>query len=518
MKDNHILKTFILTIIFLFGGFLLKGENAKAGVEKTLPNPKAKASVSDEWKESQSVTRHRMVIKGKTISYTTTAGNILLKSEEGKARGSIFYIAYNRDGITDPAQRPIMFCFNGGPGGAAVWVHLGAFGPKKSLLDDEGFPVVPPPGKLVDNEFCVLDLTDLVFVDPISTGYSRALPGEDAKQFHGYEKDVESVAEFIRLYVTRNQRWASPKFLAGESYATTRVSGLSYHLQIEHGMFLNGIILISAILNWQNTDWSIGNDMAYIIFLPSYTAAAWYHKKLGPELSGDLKSVLDQAKVFALNKYARALLQGNRLSPENEAEIIRKMSTLTGLSEEFIARCNLRVSEERFYKELLRDQGKTVGRLDTRYTGVDRDAAGEKPDFDQSWSIVVGSYVALLNDYIRRELKYQNDLPYHYMAKVWPWKLKNDARGGYLNAAEVLRQAMHFNPRLKVLIASGYYDFATPFFDAEYTVSHMELAPELIENITMTYYESGHMMYVRKSAHTKFRRDMEIFIDKALKR
>lgn len=502
--------------LLLLGFVSMDGAYDRGSGQKADQKSETRTADLKNWKETTSTTRHRIDIQGESINYTATAGNILLKTEEGKARGSIFYIAYNREGISDPSKRPIMFCFNGGPGGAAVWVHLGAFGPKKSLLDDEGFPVVPPPGQLVNNGFCVLDITDLVFVDPVSTGYSRAVPGADAKQFHGYKKDVESVAEFIRLYVTRNQRWASPKFLAGESYATTRVSGLSHHLQVEHGMFLNGIILISAILNWQNTDWGIGNDMAYIMFLPSYTAAAWYHKKLPPEFNGDLESVLDKARDFALNEYALALLQGNRLSPEKKARITKKLSRFTGLSEEFITRCNLRVSEDRFYKELLRDRGKTVGRLDCRYTGVDRDSAGEKPDFDQSWSIVVGSYVALLNDYIRRELKYENDLPYHYMGKVWPWKLKEGGHG-YLNTAEVLRQAMHFNPRLKVLIASGYYDFATPFFDAEYTVAHMDLAPGLRKNITMTFYESGHMMYVRKSAHAKLRRDIGKFIRSALK-
>lgn len=471
----------------------------------------------DTAKETASVTKHRIVLQGKPVDYTATAGTILLKTEEGEAKGSIFYIAYTKDGIKDPSQRPIMFCFNGGPGGAAVWVNLGAFGPKKSLLDDEGFPLLPPPGKLVDNEFCILDMTDLVFIDPISTGYSRAMPGEDPTQFYGFEKDVESVGEFIRLYVTRNERWLSPKFLAGESYATTRVSGLANHLQTRYGMFLNGVILISVILNWQNTDWSIGNDMAYIMFLPSYTAAACYHGKLSAELSRDLRQTLDKAEDFAINDFALALLKGNKLDPNEKAEIIKKLSSFTGLSEEFLERSNMRVTENRFYKELLRNQGKTVGRLDTRYTGVDRESAGEAPEFDQSWSIVIGSYVALINDYIRRDLGYENDLPYYYLAGVQPWPLKPEGRG-YLNTAEILRQAMHINPQLKVLIASGYYDFATPYFDADYTVAHMDLARELQKNITMTYYESGHMMYVRKTAHQKLRRDVEEFIRKALEK
>jgi carboxypeptidase C (cathepsin A) len=485
--------------------------------EETPDAKQAEKKTPEITKETFCVTKHRIVLRGTQIDYTATAGTKLLRADDGKAKGSIFYIAYTKDGVKDLSQRPIMFCFNGGPGGAAVWVHLGAFGPKKSLLDDEGFPLLPPPGKLVDNEFCVLDMTDLVFIDPISTGYSRAMPGEDPTQFYGFQKDVESVGEFIRLYVTHNERWLSPKFLAGESYATTRVSGLANHLQTRYGMFLNGVILISVVLNWQNTDWSIGNDMAYIMFLPSYTAAAWYHGKLAPELSDDLRKTLDLAEDFAVNEFALALLKGNKLDPDEKAEIIKKLSSFTGLSEEFLERSNMRVTENRFYKELLRDQGKTVGRLDTRYTGVDRESAGEAPEFDQSWSIVIGSYVALLNDYIRRDLGYVNDLPYNYLAGVQPWPLKPDG-GGYLNTAEILRQAMHINPQLKVLIASGYYDFATPYFDADYTVAHMDLAQELQKNITMTYYESGHMMYVRKVAHQKLRKDIEEFIRKTLEK
>jgi carboxypeptidase C (cathepsin A) len=513
MKKKTSIILFILLLATAFSSWATAHPLQQA--DKPPAAGQTKAKNPDITEETESVTKHRIVIQGMPVDYTATAGNILLKTEEGKAKGSIFYIAYTKDGVKDPSQRPIMFCFNGGPGGAAVWVHMGAFGPKKSLLDDEGFPVLPPPGKLVDNEFCVLDMTDLVFIDPMSTGYSRSAPGEDPKQFYGFEQDVESVSEFIRLYVTRNKRWLSPKFLAGESYATTRVSGLANHLQIRHGMFLNGVILISVILNWQNTDWSIGNDMAYIIFLPSYTAAAWYHGKLAPELSGDLRETLDKAEAFAINEFALALLKGNKLAPAEKAAIIKKLSYFTGLSEEFLERSNMRVTENRFYKELLRDKGKTVGRLDTRYTGVDRDSAGETPEFDQSWSIVIGSYVSLINDYIRRDLEYENDLPYVYLASVQPWPLKPGGRG-YLNTAEILRQAMHMNPQLKVLVASGYYDFATPYFDADYTVAHMDLAEELQKNIIMTYYESGHMMYVRKAAHQKFRKDMEDFIRNAL--
>ena len=485
--------------------------------EKPESKEKAKGEVTPAIKETASVTKHKITIRGTQIDYTATAGTILLKEEDGKAKGSIFYIAYTRDDTKDLSKRPLMFCFNGGPGGAAVWVHLGAFGPKKSLLDDEGIPVLPPPGKLVDNEFCILDLTDLVFIDPITTGYSRAVPGEDPKQFYGFEKDVESISDFIRLYVTRNKRWLSPKFLAGESYATTRVVGLVDHLQSRYGMFFNGAILISAILNWQNTDFSIGNDMPYMMFLPSYTAAAWHHGKLAKDLSGDLRQTLDKVEKFALNEYALALLQGNQLDPAERAEVVKKLSSFTGLSPDYIERSNLRVVDRRFYKELLRDEGKTIGRLDARYTGKDRESAGEAPDFDPSWSVAIGSYVSLINDYIRTELGYKSDLPYNFLARVWPWELKPGGMG-YLNVAETLRTAMHFNPHLKVLIASGYYDFATPYFDSDYTVAHLELAEELWKNIKISYYESGHMMYVHKPTHQKLRRDVAEFIQRALEK
>lgn len=513
MKRSFTICTFLIFFLLL----TMAPTNGTANFQENKAAD-AKSKPAEITKESSSVTKHSIVLNGNRIDYTATAGNILLKNEQGKAKGSIFYIAYTKDGVKDPTKRPIMFCFNGGPGGASIWVHLGAFGPKKSLLDDDGFPVMPPPGKLIDNEFSALDLTDLVFIDPISTGYSRPVPGERASQFYGFEKDVESTGEFIRLYVTRNERWLSPKFLAGESYATTRVSGLSNHLQQKFGMFLNGIILVSVIINWQNTDWSIGNDMAYIMFLPSYTAAAWYHKKLNPELlQGGLRAALDKAEAFALNDYAWALHQGNKLAPDKKKEIIKTLSYLTGLSETFLERSHMRVTENRFYKELLRDRGLTVGRLDARYTGVDRESAGESPDFDQSWSIAIGSYVSLINDYIRRDLEYENDLPYTWLATVQPWPLAPGGRG-FLNAAEILRQAMHLNPQLKVLVASGYYDFATPYFDADYTIAHMDLDPKLHENITTTYYESGHMMYVHKESHRKFRSDLEKFINGALEK
>ncbi len=326
--------------------------------------------------EKSSVTHHILTLDGRKFPYTATAGNLLLKDDAGTVKASVFYISYALDGVKDPAGRPVTFTFNGGPGSASLWLHMGAFGPKKVERTDDGM-ALPPPGRLIDNEYSILDLTDLVFIDPVSTGYSRPAPGQDPKQFHGVRKDVESVADFIRLWTTRNQRWASPKFVAGESYGTTRAAGLAYHLADRYGMNLNGVMLISTILNWQDQDFHVGNDHPCFIHLPTYTATAWYHKKLPPELSGDLFKALAEAESFALDEYAPALLQGDRLPEARRKEIAAKLARYTGLSQTFVERSNLCIELHRFCKELLRDQGKTVGRLDTRFTGTDLDAAGE---------------------------------------------------------------------------------------------------------------------------------------------
>ncbi len=484
-----------------------KPAEAKAeGGEK----PKPAAPPGEKLSRSQ----HRITLDGRAVPYTATAGNYLLAEEDGTAKASIFFIAYTRDGTDDPGRRPVTFSFNGGPGAAAVWVNLGAFGPKKVAMDEEGFPL-PPPGRLVDNEFSVLDLTDLVFIDPVSTGYSRAVPGEDPKQFHGLSADVEAVGEFIRLWLTRNQRWASPKFIAGESYGTTRAAALASHLQERHGMYLNGVMLISPVLNWQNQEFDVGNDLAAIVHLPSYAATAWYHKRLPPDLSGDLRPLLDEVEAFALGDYARALLQGDRLAADERRAVAERVARYTGLSPDYVERSHLRPEIFRFTKELLRREGKTVGRLDSRFTGSDRDSAGESPEYDPSLVAVMVGYVALINDHIRRDLGYESDLAYEALARVWPWRFE-DHENRYVNTAESLRRAMTRNPSLKVLIPSGYYDLATPYFDADFTARHLGLPPELRGNVRVTHYQSGHMMYIRRADHRQLRRDVAEFIASAL--
>ncbi len=365
-------------------------------------------------KDNISTTSHTITVNGEAIKYTARAGTMIMKDEDGTPRASIFFVAYTRDGA-DPAKRPVMFSFNGGPGSSSVWLHMGALGPRRVVyLDDDGH-ASPPPYRMADNESTVLDIADLVFIDPVTTGFSRAIPVKEDQKFHGVEADVRSVGEFIRLWTTRNGRWSSPKFLAGESYGTTRAAGLSGWLQGQ-GFYVNGIILMSSILNFQTARFDSGNDLPYILFLPTYTATAWYHKKLPADLqSGTLQKAVDESERFALGDYTSALMKGDTIGDAERKNVVTKLARLTGLAPEYIERTNLRVRIDRFDKELLRDQRRTVGRLDSRFTGIDRDAASETPEYDPSYAAIMGEYTAVLNDYLRRELKFESDLPYEIL-------------------------------------------------------------------------------------------------------
>lgn len=468
-------------------------------------------------------TKHSIRIDNQDIPYTVTCGTLVLKEEtekkgekEGEAEGEqpkaqIFFIAYTRDDIEDKASRPITFSFNGGPGSSSVWMHLGLLGPRRVLMDEIGNPL-PPPYRLVDNEFSMLDHTDLVFIDPVSTGYSRAIVGEKAKQFHGFKKDIESVGDFIRLYTTRYQRWLSPKFLIGESYGTTRAAGLSGYLQDRHGMYLNGLMLISSVLNFQTLEFERGNDMPYMLFLPTYTATAWYHRRLPADLQKDLVLAIKESEQFAFGEYATALLKGNSLTPEEYGSVVAKLARLTGLSEKYIEQTNLRVEIFRFTKELLRDERRTVGRLDSRFKGIDLDAAGERFEDDPSMVNIMGPYTATFYDYVRRELKFEIDLPYEILnIKVWPWSYA-EHENRYVEVSETLRRAMSINPFLKVYVANGYYDLATPYFASEYTFTHLGLDPILQSNLSMGYFEAGHMMYIHLPSLRKLKSELADFI------
>jgi carboxypeptidase C (cathepsin A) len=479
------------------------------------PKPPETAVQKDE---PPVVTKHVARVDGKTLNYTVTTGFMPLKNTiSGDTEARIFYMAYTLDGVTDPKTRPLMFSFNGGPGSASVWLHLGALGPKRvKMLDDGMMP--PPPYEMVDNDQTWLDQTDMVFIDPVGTGYSRAAKPELASKFFGVNGDIESVGEFIRLYLGRSERWASPLFLVGESYGTTRAAGLSNHL-FERGIGLNGIILISTVMNFQSIRFADNNDLPLILIFPSYASTAWYHQRLSPEMQRKpLRDVLKEAEEFAAKAYGPALMRIDRLSPAEKQSLLDKFSSLTGLSRTFVEQNNFRVDLGEFNKELLRDQRRTTGRLDSRFTGFDKDSAGSDVDFDPSMSAIRTPYTAAFNDYVRRDLNYRSDIEYYILGggitTPWNWNTSN----GYADTSQALSSAMRKNPYMKVFVGCGYYDMATPYFAAEYSVSAMNLDPQLRQNFTFGYYEAGHMMYIEKNSLKKLKEDVTGFMHAALRK
>ena len=501
-------------VILCLGAFSIPAQQSSGEKPADKAGDKASEKPKDEKKppEDKSVpTKHSVRIGGQEVRYTATAGTMVLKLEDGTPKASVFYVAYTKDDASDAAKRPITFAFNGGPGAGSLWLHVGALGPRRVEMGDAG-NLLPPPYKFVDNESSILDVTDIVFIDPVTTGYSRPAPGEADKQFHGVQEDVQSVGDFIRLWATRNRRWSSPKFLAGESYGTTRAAGLSGYLQQRYGMYLNGIILISAILNFETAEFDTGNDLPYILYLPTYTAIAWYHKKLPSDLQGDLQKAISESRAFATGEYADALMKGDTLPAAKRTEVAQKLSRLTGLPADYVDRADLRIQLFRFDKELMKNERRTVGRLDGRFAGIDADAAGEQPDYDPSLAAIVGPYTATLNEYVRGELKFESDLPYEFLTgRVRPWNYA-PYENRYVNVAETLRRAMTQNPFLHVFVGKGYYDLATPFFAADYTMDHLGLDPTLRPHISGGYYEAGHMMYVHHDSLVKLKQDLAQFI------
>jgi len=387
----------------------------------TEPITEEKKDEKNSPKDNLVESKHSVKIGGKEIKYTVTTGTMILKEEitdkdveVEKPRAQIFFIAYTKDGVKDKTKRPVTFSFNGGPGSSSVWLHMGVLGPRRVVLTDEG-ELPPPPFKLTDNQYSILDDTDLVFIDPMGTGYSRPVEGEKAKEWHGFKKDIESVGDFIRLYVTRYHRWLSPKFLAGESYGTTRAAGLSGYLQERHGMYLNGLMLISAVLDFTTIDFHLNNELPYVLFLPGYAATAWYHGKLN--LKTSLNAFLKEVEEFAGGEYATALFKGDALLPEDRASIVEKLSRYTGLSQDFIERTNLRITDQHFFKELLRERGLTVGRLDSRLLGMDRSGVTATAEYDPLLTTVLGPYTAAFHNYIRAELNFESDLPYEILSE-----------------------------------------------------------------------------------------------------
>ena len=473
-------------------------------------------------------TEHTITIGVRTLAYQVTTGTIVLREEAEKKgeqegqhdghqpRASVFFTAYTLKNAGEVARRPVTFSFNGGPGSSSVWLHLGVLGPRRVVMDEVG-NLPQPPYALTDNVHTLLDTTDLVFIDPMSTGYTRPVSGEKAKDWHSFKKDIESVGDFIRLYTSRYRRWLSPKFLIGESYGTTRAAGLSGYLQDRHGMYLNGLMLVSSVLDFQTLDFGPTNDLPYFLYLPSYCATAWYHKRLAPELQKDLQATLREVEAFTLDEYAPALLRGAAMPEEQRKRVAAKVARYTGLSAEWIERANLRIEHLRFSKELLRDQRRTVGRLDSRFTGIDRDAVGEAMGHDPSMVNIMGPYTAAFNDYVRGELGFESDLPYEILNfkahENWSY---SEHQNRFVEVAETLRKAMTINPHLKVFVANGYYDLATPYFATEYTFHHLELDPTLRGNVSMSYYEGGHMMYVHEPSLARLKQDLAGFVAEAI--
>lgn len=460
--------------------------------------------------------KHSITIGRKKLAYTTSTGRIVLREEvleDGKSAGfkakaTVFVSAYTLDGAPG-RRRPVTFAFNGGPGSSSVWLHLGLLGPRRVLAGDVD-DRVPPPYDIVDNLETLLVHTDLVFIDPVATGFSRTVDGVKPADYHGFTRDIESVGEVIRLWTSRNGRWMSPKFLTGESYGTLRAAGLAAYLQSRHGLYLNGIGLISSVLDLGTIDFSEGNDLPYVLYLPTYAAVAHYH---GKHPGRDLADVIAEAEAYAAGDFPRILARGHRLSPAERRAAVAKIARLTGLRREYVERVGLRIEHVRFFTELLRDRGLAVGRLDARFTAPEPDGGRERFTADPSYSHIQGPYTAALNQYIRGELGYENDLPYEILSgstnEAWSYK---EFEGRSVSVVEQLGEAMRANPSLKVHVACGYYDGATPHFAAEHVVAHLPIPPELQANVELAYYPAGHMMYVHEPSRIRQSADLADWI------
>ena len=489
----------------------VQADDAQAATQtlpKELPVPK----------ETSAVTRHSVVINGSTTPYTATAGNLLIKNTKGDAIGSFFYVAYTENGVKDAVHRPVTFLFNGGPGSSSIWLHMGSFAPVRVVTSDAR-ATPPPPYDLVPNQYSLLDKSDLVFIDAMGTGFSRIVGKGTPKDFYGTDADIASFGQFIQRYVTLNNRWNSPKFLLGESYGTTRAAGLADWLQ-QHGIAINGVVLQSSYLNayvdFPGPPFSL--DLSYELYLPTMAAVAWYHDKLAVK-PADLAALVAQVRQFALGDYARALDQGDKLGAADAQAIAQKLHDYTGLPVQYLLEAKLRVTPDRFEKELLRTEDRTTGRLDARFLGIDRDAAGETTEYDASDTAINAAYTAAFHWYLANDLKYHTDLAYKVenyreVGKDWDNGQRVDGQKfPLMDVEENLRKAMTENPHLKVFSANGYFDFATPFFETEYDLDHMGLDASLKKNISYGYYQSGHMIYLNIPSLAKYKADIASFYD-----
>jgi len=434
-----------------------------------------------------------VTIAGERVTYVAETGMLPLLKPDGSSRASIFYVAYTRQDGATAGKRPVTFCFNGGPGSASVWLHLGALGPRRVKMNEDG-SLPAPPFALMDNEFSALNASDFVFIDPVATGFSRPAKDEKADQFFGDSADLESIGEFIRLWTTRHDRWLSPKFLCGESYGVFRAAGLADYLRSSCGMYLNGLILVSGVLDFGTICGGTGNDLPYPLILPAYTAAAHFHHKLPADLQANLTNALAEARRFAGGEYSAALLQGTALPADEQAKIVAELVRLTGLKAAIIEDNNLRVDPAVFRKQLLHEDGLILGAYDARLTGRDGDPASPGADFDPASAAVMGPFSAAMNSYVRSELKFEDDLPYEILAGVQPWNY--GVRNNFANASDRLASVMNQNPYLKILVLGGRCDLVCPIDTMRHSVDHMGLAEAYRRNVQFAEFDAGHMMYI----------------------
>jgi carboxypeptidase C (cathepsin A) len=494
-------------------------ETAPATGEKASQNKAAPETPTP--KEEVTVTEHSIRLGGQSISYKATASTVLLKNEKGEPTALMYSTAYTRNDVKDLSQRPVAFLYNGGPGSASVWLHMGAFGPRR-VVTENAVATPPSPYKMVDNEYSLLDKADLVFIDPVGTGFSHAVGKAQDKDFWGVDQDVKSLAQFINVYVSRNNRWNSPKFLIGESYGTFRSVALGEYLRANDGISVNGIVLISSVLDLGTLSFNPGNDESYIFYLPTYAAVAWYYKTL-KDRPDDLIAFLKEARQFASTEYAGALMKGSNLNAAEKSDIAKKLSRFTGLSEDYLIKAELRVTLPQFQAELQRSRGLTVGRYDGRYSGPTYDLLTEYAEFDPSFSAVLGAFTAGFNSYVRSELKFAGEQSYKVLpgepSENWDWK--HHARGsefpGAPNVETDLIHEMIQNAQLQVEVENGYFDMATPFFATEYTMDHLLLPAEVQNRVHLQYYSAGHMMYLHEEDLAKLKGNVGSFIDSAWK-
>jgi carboxypeptidase C (cathepsin A) len=497
---------------------VLFAQEAPAPQPTSVKAAETKASETTQPKEETSTTDHMIRLGTQTIAYKATASTTLLKNDKDEPVASIFSVAYTRSDIKEPSQRAIAFIYNGGPGNASVWLHMGAFGPRR-VVTQNAAPTGAGPYELIDNANCLLDKSDLVFIDPVGTGFSRVVGKGDSKEYWGIDQDVNSLAEFIGIYISGNGRWNSPKFLIGESYGTLRSVALANYLQSQRGIYVNGIALISTVLDMGTVEPDLGDDRSYIFHLPSYAAAAWYYKSLKNRPSS-LTALLKDARQWAATDYAAALMRGDALTEAEKSPIAKRLSDFTGLDEDYILKANLRVDLGQFRAELQRKQGITVGRYDSRYSGPTYDLLAEYAQDDPSFYGVDGAFTAAINSYLRQDLKFDPNLTYETqngdIAPKWDWKHKgtNPFR---VSVDRDLVEALISNPRLQVQTENGLFDMATPFFATEFTMDHLHLPATLRSHITFKYYDSGHMIYLNAQELPKLKDNIAGLIDAATK-